>query len=304
MKIGIFYFSRKRLAYENPEQTPFIIAAKKRKDIEVIPIFEPLITVIHTKKEIELFYNKEPFPACDVIICRTAIYEEPSLHSVTTEFLQEKGYLLINAYPTVSLSRNKLAQHLILSKYKIPMPSWAIIRWPDQIDTVIKKIGFPMILKVAIGGKGKGIFYVENLKTLQPILDYLHVRDGNPVIIQKFIQEAQEKDIRVFIIGDQVVAAMQRKAKQDDVRANIGSGGTGSIFLLTDKIKSVALRAAQAMNLEIAGVDIVLSKNGPLVLEVNSCPGLHEIQTVTGIDIAGKILDYAVEKVYAKMVRS
>jgi ribosomal protein S6--L-glutamate ligase len=299
MNIGIFYFSRKRTAFENAQETPFIKAAQQYPNLKVFPLFETLITVTHDKDGLELFYDQKPFPACDAIVCRTAIYEEPSLHSVTSDFLKQKGYLLINEYPTVSLSKNKLAQHLILSQAGVPMPDWAIIRWPDQVENVINKIGFPMILKIPIGGRGKGVFYVENEKTLQPIIDYLHVRDRNPVIIQRFIKEAQQKDIRVFVIGNKVVAAMQREAKKGDVRANIGSGGLGSIFPLYPEIELIALAATKAMTLEIAGVDIILSKDGPLVMEVNACPGLDEIQAVTGKNIAGQILDYAIEKIYA-----
>lgn len=295
LNIGILYLGRKRMEFSQEQDWPFFNVTKGQHNIT--PLFEPLISCVYKQQTLELFYDQQPFPDFDVIICRTATYEEPSLHTVTMDLLKDVGYRLINAFPTVGLSKNKMAQQEILSKAHVPMPDWAMIRHPDQTQAAIDKIGFPFVAKVPIGGRGKGIFYVENKKTLQPILDYLNIRDHNPIILQKYIQESSGRDLRVFVIGHEVVACMERISQTEDIRANAALGAKVKAFLPTKEIISIALQATEAMELEIAGVDILLSHQGPLVIEVNACPGFHELQTITDINIAKAIIAYAEKKV-------
>lgn len=295
--IGIFYMGR-RIKFEHTHE--WVFSSCETPERKITPFFEPLVTTTYKEKELSVFYDHAPFPAVDVLICRTAAFEEPSLHSVTLDFLRQSGCLLINAYPTVSLSRNKLAQQQILSEAHIPVPDWAVIRHPSQTAIAVQTLGFPMMAKVAIGGRGKGVFYIENEKTLQPILDYLTIRDRNPVILQKCIIESAGKDIRAFVIGNRVIAAMERTSQSEDVRANVAIGGKGEAFAVTPQIEHIALLATQAMQLEIAGVDILLSKSGPVVIEVNACPAFSELQEVTGINVAEKIIEYAESKISHK----
>lgn len=163
----------------------------------------------------------------------------------------------------------------------------------EGVMAAAEAIQFPLIAKVAFGTHGKGVFYAENIQTLKPIVDYLCVRDENPVILERFIAEAAHSDVRVFVVGGGIVAAMERKAMRGDVRTNIGSGGTGGSIELSETEKRVVLQAAHAFHLEICGVDLIRSKEGPLVLEVNAYPGFQELERVTGIDVAGAIINYA-----------
>jgi ribosomal protein S6--L-glutamate ligase len=183
-----------------------------------------------------------------------------------------------------------------LSEEKRPMPKWQIVRHPQNIPSAAKRIGFPLVLKTAFGTWGKGVFYAENLKTLQPIADYLAIRDKNPVILEEFIEEAKCNDLRVFTIGDRVIASMKRKAKKNDIRANIGIGGSGKKIKITKKEEELTLRVVRLFDLEMAGVDILRSSRGPIIIEVNSNPGLEGITEVTGIDVAGEIIKHVENK--------
>ena len=156
-------------------------------------------------------------------------------------------------------------------------------------------IGFPVMIKVAFGTHGKGVFLAENIETLSPIVDYLTIRDGNPVIIEEFVAEAGRKDLRAFVIGDQVIAAMERTARDGDVRANASLGGVGRPVTLTDEEQQIAVKATKAFDLDLAGVDLLRSARGPLVIEVNANPGFEELTRATDIDVAGAIIEF-VEK--------
>lgn len=271
---------------------PRLMEAGRARGHEMIELFEPEIVIRHTDPKTVIEHKGSPLPAIDVIINRPSFVEEPSLHTVTTDALQRAGYKLVNGHPLASVGKNKLAQHLILSANCVPMPAWAIARTPWRSVEAAKSIGFPVVIKVAFGRHGKGVFLAENEKTLLPIVDYLNVRDKNPVIIEKFIEEAAGTYVRAFVVGDKVVAAKERKTN-DDVRANAAFYGENTAIELTDEERRIALGAAKAFDLDIAGVDLLRSKNGPLVLEVNASPGFESLEETTGIDVAGAIIDFA-----------
>ena len=135
-------------------------------------------------------------------------------------------------------------------------------------------IGFPVMIKVAFGTHGKGVFLAENIETLSPIVDYLTIRDGNPVIIEEFVAEAGRKDLRAFVIGDQVIAAMERTARDGDVRANASLGGVGRPVTLTDEEQQIAVKATKAFDLDLAGVDLLRPLAGLLSSRSTPIPAL------------------------------
>ncbi len=244
--------------------------------------------------KIDILHQGNPLPEVDVIISRPNFIEEPGLHLYATEMLMNAGYKIINGSSSFAVAKNKLVQHQIFQKENLPCPNFAITRNPQEALNAACKIGFPVIIKVAFGTLGKGVFYAENHETFQPIAEYLSVRDGNPLIIEEFVKEADRKDLRVFVIGGEVVAAMERQAPMGDVRANTSSGGTGFEVELTDEERELAVLVAKTFDIEICGIDLIRSKNGPLVLEVNSNPGFKELERVTGKDIAKLIVEYSV----------
>ncbi len=294
MRIGILTFSRPR---DPAAGTNALVEAATARGHEAVVLFEPLFLVRHLGEKTELLYDNQPLSPFDIIIARPNFVEEPSLHTVTLDALLSAGYALINSHRAFPHTKNKLMQKLILSQARIPTPHWAIVRSPETAEAAADALGYPLILKVAFGTWGKGVFYVENRATLLPLVDYLNIRDKNPVVIEQFIGEAGRRDLRVFVVGGRVVGAMERIAKDGDVRANIHAGARGEIVTLTDAETQIALDAARAFDLEIAGVDVIRSRRGPLVLEVNANPGFESLAEVTGIDIASEIIAYAETRV-------
>lgn len=198
----------------------------------------------------------------------------------------------MNGYPSITWCKNKLDQHYMLAQAGVPMPYFAITKSPTEAVEAAKELGFPTIVKVAFGTFGIGVFLADRPETLKPIVSYLNIRDRNPVIVEEFIEEAKAQDIRAFVIGGKVISSMMRTAPEGDIRSNTSTGGTGAPVELTEEEVALAIKAAATFELDIAGVDIIRSKRGPLVLEVNSNPGFKGLEQATGFDIAGAIIEY------------
>jgi ribosomal protein S6--L-glutamate ligase len=191
----------------------------------------------------------------------------------------------------ITRSRDKLRSLQLLSKAGVGIPKTIFSRETDAVDDLIDHIGVPMIIKLASGTQGNGVVLAETRKAAKSVIQAFYVNDTS-FLLQEFIEEAGGSDIRAFIVGNQVVASMKRQGLDDDFRSNIHQGGKGTAIKLTDDEKKVALRAAKAMGLTVCGVDMIRSKRGPLVLEVNSAPGLEGIEATTGRNVAGKIIEY------------
>lgn len=293
MKIGILSFSTP--AHDEFTQADRLEEAGRALGIDVVRVHEPLTVIEHDGSTLSFRTDDGSDVrslALDAIICRPNFVEEPSLHQFTIQALNQLGTHVVNG--SFRAPKNKLDQRLRLAALGIPMPRWAIAHRPEQAVAAAERIGYPVVVKVAFGTHGKGVFYAPTSETLLPIIDYLAVRDKNPVVVEEFVAEAGRCDLRAFVLGDRVVAAMERHAKDGDVRANASIGGIGTPVELTDAERALAVEAARAFELEIAGVDILRSSRGPLVIEVNANPGFKELERVTGTDIAKAILEYAI----------
>ena len=258
----------------------------------IVRLYSKNMTFARKTNKLEIRLNNEPLPKLDVILSRPTFIEEPSIHAYVTDLLEEAGYTIVTTGEAVTKAKNKLAQHTEFVKHNIPSPPFVIARSPEQALTAAQELGFPVVVKVAFGTLGKGVFYADSLETFQPIAEYLAIRDGNPLIIERFIDEADRKDLRVFVIDSQVVAAMERQAPDGDIRANATTGGTGYKVELTEEERELAIRTAEVFNLSVCGVDIIRSSKGPLVLEINANPGFRELERVTNIDVAKKIIEF------------
>jgi len=259
----------------------------------VTKLYEPYLSFIDRK----IFHHGEILPQLDIIISRPNFIEEPSLRTYAVQLLEEAGYRIINGKPGYTWAKNKLTQHALFTKNDLPCPRWGIARSPENAIQLAHTLSYPVIVKVAFGTHGKGVFLAKDEETLRPIVDYLSIRDGNPLILEEFIEEAKSSDIRVFIIGGAVTSAMERKAPTGDVRANTSTGGTGTRVTLTDEERTLAIRAAEVFDLEIAGVDLIRSKRGTLILEINANPGFKELEQVSGLDIVQTIITYAITQI-------
>jgi len=192
----------------------------------------------------------------------------------------------------ISNSRDKLRAIQIMSRHQIAMPATTFVRDRADVTSAIERVGgAPVVIKLLEGTQGIGVILAPDLKVAEAIIETLHSTRQN-VLIQRFIKESKGRDIRALVVGDRVVAAMRRVAKGDEFRSNVHRGGSVERVDLDPEFEKLAVRSAQIMGLRVAGVDMLEGKNGPLVMEVNSSPGLEGIERATGLDVAGEIIDY------------
>ncbi len=214
--------------------------------------------------------------------------------ALTRQFEALKVYCL-NSSVAITQSRDKLFSLQLLLNHGIEIPTTGFANSPLDTDDLIKMVGGPpLIVKLLEGTQGKGVVLAETKKAAESVINAFKSLNAN-ILVQEFIKEANGKDIRCFVIDGKVVAAIQREALPGEFRANIHLGGTASIIKVTSVEKKIAIKAAKAMDLKVAGVDIIRSSKGPLLLEVNSSPGLEGIEGATNKDIAGEMIK-AIEK--------
>ncbi len=197
----------------------------------------------------------------------------------------------------ISNARDKLRATQILSRHNIGMPATAFVRNRADVRPAIEQVGgAPVIIKLLEGTQGIGVILAPDVKIAEAIIETLHSTNQN-VLIQHFVTESRGRDIRALVVGDRVVAAMRRTATGDEFRSNVHRGGTVEAVTLTPEYERAAVRSAQIMGLKVAGVDMLEGTDGPLVMEVNSSPGLQGIEQATRLDVAGAIIDHLADRV-------
>jgi ribosomal protein S6--L-glutamate ligase len=192
----------------------------------------------------------------------------------------------------ISRARDKLRSLQLLSRKGIGLPVTGYAHSPDDVEDLIKMVGgAPMVIKLLEGTQGIGVVLAETQKAAESVIEAFMGMRAN-ILAQEFIQEAGGADIRCFVVGGRVIASMKRQAKEGEFRSNLHRGGTAAPIKITPEERSTAVRAAQVMGLNVAGVDILRSNHGPVVMEVNSSPGLEGIEGATGKDVAGAIIEF------------
>lgn len=208
----------------------------------------------------------------------------------------------INQSIAISRSRDKLRSLQLLSRKGVGMPITGFASKPDDIKDLIKMVGgTPVVIKLLEGTQGIGVVLAETQKAAESVIEAFMGLKAN-IMIQEYIAEAGGADIRCFVLGDKVIASMKRQAAEGEFRSNLHRGGSASLVRITPEERRTAVAAAKAMGLNVAGVDLLRSNRGPLIMEVNSSPGLEGIEHATGKDIAGMIVEY-IEKHAAKKRR-
>ncbi len=236
-------------------------------------------------------YNGDPLPNYDAVIPRIGASVTFYGTSVVRQF-EMMGTYSINESVAISRSRDKLRSLQLLSRKGIGMPRTGFAHHPDKIDDLIKNVGgAPVVIKLLEGTQGIGVVLAETQKTAEAIIEAFMGLDAN-ILVQEYIKEAGGADIRCLVVGGKVVAAMKRQAPTGEFRSNLHRGGTASLVRLSPEERKTAINAAKTMGLNMCGVDILRSNNGPMVMEVNSSPGLEGIEAATGKDVAGMIIDF------------
>jgi len=202
------------------------------------------------------------------------------------------GSYSLNESVAITRSRDKLRSLQILARDGLGLPLTGFANSPDDTKDLIKLVGgAPLVVKLLEGTQGKGVVLAETHKAAESLIDAFRNLDAN-FLVQEFIKEAGGADIRCLVVGNKVVAAMKRQAKEGEFRSNLHRGGTASLIRLTPEERSTAVRAAKKMGLNVAGVDLLRSNHGAVVLEVNSSPGLQGIESATGKDVASMIIQF------------
>jgi len=202
------------------------------------------------------------------------------------------GVYPLNESVAITRARDKLRSLQLLSRKGVGLPVTGFAHSPDDIQDVIRIVGgAPLVIKLLEGTQGIGVVLAETQKAAESVIEAFMGLNAN-IMVQEFIKEAGGSDIRCFVVGEKVVAAMKRTAKEGEFRSNLHRGGRAEIVKLTPEERSTAVRAANILGLNVAGVDILRSHHGPVVMEVNSSPGLEGIETATGKDIAGLIIEF------------
>ena len=249
-----------------------------------------------TSEEPDLSYRGKQLSDYDAILPRIGNSITYFGTAVVRQFEQMDVYTP-NTANGITNSRDKLRAIQILSRHSIYMPATAFVRNRADVRPAIESVGgAPVVIKLLEGTQGIGVILAPQVKVAEAIIETLHSTRQN-VLIQRFVSESRGRDVRALVVGDRVVAAMRRVASGDEFRSNVHRGGTAEAVQLDPAYEQAAVRAAQIMGLRVAGVDMLEGHEGPLVMEVNSSPGLQGIEAATGLDVAGAIIDYIANRV-------
>lgn len=239
----------------------------------------------------DLYYRGKALSRYDAVLPRIGASVTYFGTAVVRQF-EQMDVFVANTSTGIVNSRDKLRCLQILSRHQLGIPDTTFVRDREDILPAIRRVGgAPVIVKLLEGTQGVGVILAESEKIAEAIIETLHSTHQN-VLVQKFVAESRGRDIRAFVVGDRVVAAMRRVAQADEFRSNVHRGGLAEPVQLSDEYRDTAVRAAQIMGLRVAGVDMLEAHDGPRIMEVNSSPGLEGIEGATGMDIAGAIVDY------------
>jgi ribosomal protein S6--L-glutamate ligase len=274
-------------------------ATAKGWEVRVIDYLRCSIEII--KGELKVNYQGKELPVPDAIIPRIGA-SRTFYGTAMVRHFEMMGAFATSGSLAISRSRDKLRSLQILSKNDVDMPRTVFASNKSNAkDVIALSGGAPLVLKILEGTQGVGVVLVDSEKAAKSVLDAFYGMEVN-LLVQEYIEEAGGADIRVLVVDGKVVGAMKRQGAEGDFRSNLHQGGSATAHKLTRKEKATALLAAKAMGLGVCGVDMIPSSRGPLVMEVNSSPGLEGIETSTNIDIAAQIMEYVEAKVMAKRV--
>ncbi len=285
LKIGIL--SREPDSYS----TRRLIEAIEERDhlVELINTTQCYMNITSHRPEVHL--DGESLEGFDAIIPRIGASITFYGMAVVRQF-EAMGVYSLNSAAAIGVARDKLHAHQLLARSGIGMPDTGFARSPKATNELIKFVkGAPLVVKLLEGTQGRGVVLAETKKAAESVIGAFQGLRAN-ILVQEFVKEAEGADIRCLVVGNRVVAAMKRQAEEGEFRSNLHRGGKAVKVKLTKEERVTAVRAARAMGLALAGVDLLRSDHGPKVLEVNSSPGLEGIETVTGKDIASLIVDY------------
>jgi ribosomal protein S6--L-glutamate ligase len=285
MKIAIL--SRNAKLYSTRR---LIEAAEARgHEVHVLDVLRCYMNITSLKPEVH--YKGQVLTGYDAVIPRIGASVTFYGTAVLRQFEMMSVYPL-NESVGISRSRDKLRALQLLSRKGIGLPVTGFAHRPDDVDDLIKMVGgAPLVIKLLEGTQGIGVVLAETEKAAESVIEAFLGMNAN-ILVQEFIKEAGGADIRCFVVGDKVVAAMKRQGKEGEFRSNLHRGGSANLIRITPEERAAAVRAAKTMGLNVCGVDLLRSNHGPVVMEVNSSPGLEGIEKATGKDVGSMIISF------------
>lgn len=271
-----------------------IVEAARERGHEIDVLNTLRVTMNITSHRPEAYYNGSKLENYDAVIPRIGASITFYGLAVLRQF-EMMGVWPLNESVAIGRSRDKLRSMQILARAGLGLPVTAFAHDPKQTDEVLRMVGgAPVVIKLLEGTQGIGVVLGETEQSAKSVIEAFRGANVN-ILVQEFIKESRSQDIRAFVIGGKVVAAMQRTGSPGDFRSNLHRGGTAGPIKITPEERSTAIRAARKLGLNVAGVDMLRSNHGPVIMEVNSSPGLEGIEQATGKDIAGKIIEFLEE---------
>lgn len=285
MKIAILSRNKNLYSTRRLEEA----ARQHGHEVNVIDYLKSYMNITSSKPSVH--YKGDSMEHFDAIIPRIGAKRTFYGTAIVRQF-EARGTYTINPSIAITRSRDKLRSLQLLAMKGIDMPTTGFAHDPKDLDDLIKMVGgTPLVIKLIEGTQGVGVVLAETKKAAESVVQTLMGLNAN-IILQEYIKESKGSDIRCFVVGDKVVASMQRIAEPGEFRANVHRGGKAQAVKITQKERRVAIKAAKIMGLSMAGVDLLRSERGPLVLEINSSPGLEGIETATQTDVAGAIIQH------------
>ncbi len=277
----------------NPKlySTKRLVEAANERGHEALVLDHLKCSVIGEHKNPRIIYEGKELDGIDAVIPRIGASVTFYGTAVVRQFEMQKVFT-INSSIAIVRSRDKLRSLQIFSRHDIGIPKTIFTNHPKNVESLIKEVGgTPVVIKLLEGTQGIGVVLAETRKAAKSVVEAFHGLNAN-MLIQEFIEEAGGADIRAFVVGGKVVGAMKRQGAEGEFRSNLHRGGSATMVKLTKEQRALALSAAKAMGLNMAGVDMIDSNKGPLVLEVNSSPGLEGIEKSTQKDIAATVIKF------------
>ncbi|MCS2153598.1 30S ribosomal protein S6--L-glutamate ligase [Scandinavium goeteborgense] len=264
-------------------------ASKRGHQVEILDPLSCYMNISPAASSIH--YKGRQLPPFDAVI--------PRIGSAITFYgtAALRQFEILGSYPlnesvAITRARDKLRSLQLLARQGIDLPITGIAHSPDDTSDMIDMVGgAPLVVKLVEGTQGIGVVLAETRQAAESVIDAFRGLNAH-ILVQEYIQEARGCDIRCFVVGDEVVAAIERRAKPGDFRSNLHRGGVATVADITPLEREIAIKSAQTLGLDVAGVDILRANRGPLVMEVNASPGLEGIEKTTGVDIAGKMIQW------------
>lgn len=292
MKIAMMAVNAKLYSHQRLKEA----AEERGHELNIINTLRCYMNIASRRPEI--YYNGEKLTGYDAVIPRIGASVTFYGLAVLRQF-EMMGVYPLNESVAIGRSRDKLRSMQLLARDGIGLPVTTFAHDPKQTDEVLKLAGgAPIVIKLLEGTQGLGVVLADTDRSATSVVEAFRA-SGTNILLQEFIKEAGGTDIRAIVVGGKVIAAMKRTGAEGDFRSNLHRGGSAQVIKLSPEERSTAVRAAKTMGLSVCGVDMLRANHGPVVMEVNSSPGLEGVEKATGLDVAGKIIEY-IEKNAAK----